>query len=285
MFDFFKRKKKNPLDELKGLVGNFELISFPAAVMNVLEMLRDPESTISEIASQIEMDPGMHVKVLKMVNAAGFGLAKKVSNLQHAVTIMGRSRLESMVLTIAVAGSIPPAMACMPMADFWRGSARRACLARLLAQHIHAATQAESFTAGLLQDIGMVVMDQTNPQLYGAIFRKWHGDAEARIDELERAHFGFDHAAVGALMAESWGLPEYLIQAIGAHHLPWDQSPAEQAVQLVAMLKYQAENDGSDALIGAATNPPYGIDETLLSEMITRAFDDAGQFASLFSSK
>ena len=79
MISLFKKKRHDPLAELRGLLGNFELGSFSSSVMNVLDLLRDPESTMAEIAAPIEMDPGMHVKVLRLVNSVGFGLVKKVS--------------------------------------------------------------------------------------------------------------------------------------------------------------------------------------------------------------
>ena len=62
--DFFKRKQKDPKQELKALLGDFELHSFPAGVMNVLGMLRDPDSAIKDIADNIQMDPGMNIKIL-----------------------------------------------------------------------------------------------------------------------------------------------------------------------------------------------------------------------------
>ncbi len=155
MFNFFKRSQKDPREELKVLLGDYELQSFPEAVMNVLGMLRDPHSETKDIADQIQMDPGMNIKILRLVNSAAFGLATKVSNLHHAVTILGRSRLESMLLTYAVATTVPSTLGCMDISRFWLASARRACLAKHIAMHLHAATQAESFTAALLQDLAI----------------------------------------------------------------------------------------------------------------------------------
>ena len=68
----------------------------------MLAMLRDPESSMTDIAEQLQVDPGMHVKVLKTVNAAAFGLITRVTNLQHAAKLLGRSRLEAIILSHAV---------------------------------------------------------------------------------------------------------------------------------------------------------------------------------------
>ncbi len=282
MFHFFRRKKKkDPREELKDLLGSFELPCFPNAAMNVLSMLRDPETPLTEIAAEIELDPGMHLKILRMVNSAGFGLAQKVSNLHHAVTIMGRSRLESLVLTFAVSQTMPPKIECMKMAEFWLGSARRACLARILAQDMHAATQAEAFTAGLLQDMAIPVIAQAKQKIYKGLIRKWHADPEADLAAMERELFGYDHAAVGGLMAEDWGLPDYLVNAIAGHHDLTKDSPAEPAVRLVSRLKYFEHDDGVEQLLQHAEQD-YGLSRAKVTAMLAEAFEHARQFAKLF---
>ncbi len=281
MFDFFKRKKKDPAAELKGLLGNFELKSFPSAVMSVLSTLRDPESSLNEISDQVEMDPGMHVKVLRLVNSAGFGLAKKIGNLRHAITIMGRSRLESMILTFAVSQGMPPSMECMKMSVFWNGAARRACLARILAQHLHAATEAESFTAGLLQDMAIPVISKARPGEYKLLLEEWHATPDANIIELERDRFGYDHASVGALMAESWGLPETLVHALASHHDLSPASAADPAIRLVSLLKYY-EDDAGPARLAEIAQKEFSIHAHLIEEMLEKAFADAQEFARLF---
>lgn len=281
MFDFFKRKKKAPKHELRDLLGNFELESFPAVVLKVLELLRDPESSLPEIAAQIEMDPGMHLKVLRMVNAAAFGLAQKVSNLQHAVTIMGRSRLESLVLTFAVGETLPTRMECMKMSQFWLGAARRACLARALAQHLHAASQAESFTAGLLQDMAIPVIAAAKQKTYIGLIRRWHANPESDLTAMERELFGYDHAAIGALMAEDWGLPQSLVDAVAGHHDLSDSSPSPPAVRLVSQIRYLDEDNPAGRLIETATSR-FAIPEHLVRAWSEQAFADAQAFARLF---
>ena len=281
MISLFKKKRHDPLAELRGLLGNFELGSFSSSVMNVLDLLRDPESTMAEIAAPIEMDPGMHVKVLRLVNSVGFGLVKKVSNLQHAVTIMGRSKLESMVLTFAVSETLPISMEFMAMSDFWTGSARRACLARLLAQHMHAATHAESFTAGLFQDIGIPVIAGIKGRAYGELIDQWHEQEETDLAEMEKERFGYDHPTVGSLIAEHWGLPEYLVNAVAGHHDHSNKSKAEPAVQLVSLLKYNG-NGVVPRKLQEMAQDDYGIPETIMENLFAQSTADAQGFSRYF---
>ena len=81
MLNILKKRTKNNGQELRDLLSGYQLPSFSSAVINVLGMLRDPESAMNDIAKQLEIDPGMHVKVLKTVNSAAFGLTTKVANI------------------------------------------------------------------------------------------------------------------------------------------------------------------------------------------------------------
>jgi len=278
MVSFFKRKQKDPKEELKALLGDYELQRFPAAVMNVLGMLRDPHTETKDITDQIQMDLGMSIKILRLINSAAFGLTTKVSNLHHAVTILGRSRLESMLLTYAVATTFPPTLDCMEISCFWLASARRACLAKHIALHLHAATQSESFIAALLQDLAVPLISEGKKLIYKDLLKKWHADKEADIDVMERELFGYDHPAIGALVAEKWALPEYLTHAIAGHHDLSEQSLAEPAVRLVSLVRYFDEDDGTERLIKTAEKD-FGIGRNMMEEMISKAFAEAEQFA------
>jgi HD-like signal output (HDOD) protein len=282
MLGLFKGRTRDPRAELQDLLGRYEVPSVSSTVISVLSLLRDPDASMSEVASRVETDPGLTVRILRLTNSAAFGLLSQVSNLQHAIALMGRSRLESLVLTFAAVDRVPIRMECMETSLFWAAAARRATLARSFAQHMHAATQAEAFTAGLLQDIAVPLLAAKDPEGYAAILERWHADHALRLDVLERELFGFDHAIVGALMAEDWGLPEYLVQAIGGHHGQAGNSGADPAVRLVSLVKYSPENDGTEAVREAAETE-FKIEAALIQEMVDRSFADAGQFAGMFS--
>jgi HD-like signal output (HDOD) protein len=278
---FIKRKKKNPKEELKALLDDYELQQLPTAVMNVLGMLRDPHTEIKDIADQIQMDIGMSIKILRLINSAAFALTTKVSNLHHAITMLGRSRLESILLTYAVTTTIPPKLECMEISCFWLASARRACLAKHIALHLHAATQAESFTAALLQDMAIPFISDEKKLIYKDLFSKWHEDKEADIDVMERDLFGYDHPIIGSLFAEKWGLPEYITHAIAGHHDLSDQSSAEPAVRLVSLVRYFDEDDSTERLLKTAEKD-VGIGRNMMEEMISKAFAEAEKLAETF---
>lgn len=281
MLKLLKRREKDPRDELRRLLGEYDLPGVSSGILELLDLLRDQDVPMSKVATLVEMDPGLTVRILQLINSAGFGLLSKVSNLQHAVSLLGRSRLESLVLTFAAAEQIPTRMECMEARQFWVAAARRASLARVVAQHMHAATQAEAFTAGLLHDIGVPVLSRLDPEGYSAILEEWHHDDDSHLDVMEREKFGFDHASVGALMAEDWGLPDYLTEAIAGHHSQNGESNLDPAVRLVSLVRYFPENEGKRAITRTAETL-FGIDEPLMEEMIERSFVDAAEFAEMF---
>ena len=86
MFGFFKRKRIDPKQRLAESLGELDLPSFSAATLNTLRLLRDPTRTAEEIAESIEANPGVVVRLLRMVNSAAYGLAQRVEGVSHAVS-------------------------------------------------------------------------------------------------------------------------------------------------------------------------------------------------------
>lgn len=281
MLNVFRRHKKDPKSELLNLLGDYELPSFSATVMNVLTVLRDPDFSMTGVAEQLQVDPGLHVKVLKTVNSAAFGLSTRVSNIHHAATLLGRSRLETIVLSQAVSGILPTVkVPFFDMRQFWISAARRASLARVLAYHLHPATQVESFSAGLLQDMALPVLISIKPKEYRVIMRRWKIEKDSWLNVLERETFGYDHSMIGALMAEEWDLPEYLIIAISGHHDQEGEVQVEPAIKLVSYIRGGDKEDAIDKIINSCIED-FGMEQDMTLEMINKALEDAKELAQM----
>ena len=279
MLKVLQKLKSSPAQKVRELLGaGYELPSFPAAAMNILGLLRDAESSIKEITAQLQIDPGIHVRVLSTVNSAAFGLSTKVSNVQHAATLLGRSRLEALVLSVAVKESLPaPDRKEFDSQQFWKSAARRASLARVLAKHLHPATQTEAFTAGLLQDMAVPILATRKNKLHFPIYDRWKSDPCVKLHELEARQLGFDHAMLGGVMAKEWHLPEYLITAIAGHHDRNSDNQPEPAIILVSYLRDSSVDDGTDAIVKAC-HDSYGIGNDAALDLIKHALDDAEEY-------
>lgn len=260
------------------LLGNYQLPSFPEAITDVLQALRDPDSAITEITPKLEADPGIHVRILRIVNSAAFGLARPVNSAKHAAMLLGRARLEAIVASVAVKQALPKSsVPGFDASHFWLTQARRASLARSLARLVHPAATAESFTAGLLQDLAVPILVNCFKDRYVSVYRQHIAVLDSDLPTLERQQFGFDHAAMGALVARQWGLPAFLVDTISNHHASEEHARKSPAVHLVANLRDSSENDGRERVVEACC-ATYGFSETQIEKVIEEAFADAEAF-------
>ena len=271
----FWKRSPDPKAELKKMIGEYELPSFSTAAISTLRLLRE-EGDMAAVAERLMIDPGLTVRVLRTVNSAAFGMRKEVTDLTHAANLLGRSRLESIVLTAAVGGSLPSANG-LDLAAFWRTSAQRACLARKIAQSVEPATAIQAFTAGLLQDMAVPVMAASHPVRYPELLLDAGHEGDRALHEMEVDVFGYDHAAVGATMAETWDLPESLITAIADHHFPGQRAPT--AVEAVALIRL---SDPPDELEGlrAHCQDQFAMGEPAIDSMIEAANSESASLAA-----
>jgi HD-like signal output (HDOD) protein len=283
---FRKRKHKDPKEELRELLGEFELSSFPATVMNVLSLLRNEDSAIKDIASQIESDPGMSVRVLKTVNSAAFGLAREVSNVLHAINLLGRSQLESLLVSMAVRDTVPNiSIGEFTTADFWMLSSRRAGLTRAIARKLHPSTQADAFTAGLLQDMAVPVIASLKKDIYDNLFSRARSEPDVTLQSLEMEAFGYDHATIGGLMDEEWSFPVYLVNSVTFHHAETgagstseDGPLVEPAIRLATLMDDQCDEENVARIVEMAKNE-FSMDPAEIAEMIESELEEAGEFS------
>ena len=193
MRSLFKPKRQDPRKAIHQLLREYDLPSFPAVVTQTLRALRDPNSSLRDIADTLRVDPGMVIRVLGTVNSAAYGLARPVENLTHAISLMGRGQVESLLYAVAVKDCLPGRqIRGFEPARFWRAAARRAALASSIASELHPSTQAECFTAALLQDMSIPVLASCQSN-YGPLLEQWHENEGSRLHHLERESESLHH--------------------------------------------------------------------------------------------
>ncbi|MEA3465225.1 MAG: HDOD domain-containing protein [Thermodesulfobacteriota bacterium] len=278
MLGFGKKKKKNANE----LLGNYDIPIFPTTVLSILSKLRDPDVSINELAASLEVDPGLHVRVLKTVNSVAFGLSHKVNNIGHAVNLLGRGRLESLVLSVAVKDGVTKNNQAqwLDMTNFWATAARRATIARGLANILHPKVQSDVFTIGLLQDMAVPVMASTNGDRYRDIYQIWLADIDGNLTEQEQAQLSTNHAKLGAQMAEYWEFPQPLVDAIAAHHSPTADTPL--SIKIAALIKGCPESDNGAAIVERAQQI-FGIDTTITAETVDEILAESGALTNALS--
>ncbi len=267
----------------KALRGS-EAPTFPSLTLKILQKIRDLDCPVSEIAESLQWDPGLVVRVLRTVNAAAYGPANPIQNVGHAVSYMGRGQLEQIVLAIAVRDALPKDVA--PGFDstrFWFSASRRAALARLFADKLHPAKQAESFTGGLLQDMAIPVLATSRPDDYGQVLQRWHEDPTTRLENLEQEAFGWTHADVGGLLGKTWELPDRLVGAIHGHHRSnLTDAQILPSLRLVSVLRETGEEHGIDAVVEVAKSD-YGIEQDWTHRAVADAEKQAAELTQLMA--
>ena len=280
MFSFFRIRKTDPKASLKKVLGDYDLPSFPGAIVETLRVIRNPNASASSVAEVLSVDPGLTFRVLKMANSPVFSPVRKIENLSQSIALVGLSQLESLVLSVAVKASAPgTSTQAFDFKRFWQASAFRGVMARALAAILCPSKASEAFTSGFLQDLALPFLASTRPKEYGAILAEWRNHHQD-LAKMERAEFSWDHAEVGTWLCNEWDLPEETASAIGGHHLDENSSyDCPPPVALVALLG-DRDNAGEDQLIGEA-HDKYGIPADKTEELLESSARDAADLAKL----
>lgn len=185
-----------------------------ATIVPVLfDALKDPHTSSAHVAEVVGSDAGLAARVLAVANSAAFGRPRQVTDIQSAVALIGAN----MVQTLAIAGSTSLLDGAGGLPHMRDHAIETACASRLLASRV-GLPEADAFAAGLLHDIGELLLWQSDPSGYTAAYAGWE-DLGAQL-RGERGLFGADHATAGRERLTEWGFPGAIIDAVGDHHRP-----------------------------------------------------------------
>ncbi len=204
--------------------GNIKLVSLPHVCIRVNLMVDDPDHTAHELGAVIQQDASLSAQLLRIANSPLYGFRAKIDTISRAVTVIGQHDLRDLVLAVSAVktfSNIPVSLA--NMASFWRHSIFTGIVSKLLAKRCSVLHTERLFVAGLLHDVGQLLIFHKLPEQAQRILRR----SEALDEPLYRSEqhlIQFDHAMVGGALATLWQLPQVLHQAIEFHHEP-DRAP------------------------------------------------------------
>lgn len=196
-----------------------DLPSLPAVVMELLNSIDQEDVDISVLAKKVSYDQALTAKTLRLANSSLYGLQVKVTTIQQAITYLGFQTTRNLITAAAVTGCFAEGQcAGFDHKAFWRHSIATAACAKVLARQMRF-NQDYAFTAGLLHDIGRLVLVSCFPQQYERVigYRAAH---DCFPLEAERAVLGIDHVAAGVALAEHWNFSDTMKLAIAHHHDP-----------------------------------------------------------------
>jgi putative nucleotidyltransferase with HDIG domain len=169
------------------------------------------------LANKIAQDQALTAKTLRLANSSFYGMAKQVTTIQEAITILGFRTVRSLATTAALISAFPGnSAASFDVTPFWRHAVAAAVCARALASHLQVNPE-YAYTAGLLHDIGRLVLVTQFQRHYEAVmaYRIQH---DCSLLEAEQTILGIDHARVGHLLTKNWKFPEEMQHSFSHHH-------------------------------------------------------------------
>ncbi len=197
-----------------------KVYSPPTVFRRLTQLLNDAQDNSEEIIEIISFDPGLTARVLKAANGKSGGSIKKIDNVYDAVSTIGVNDLSILVTTITAVDSFRHVGTdLVDMDNFWNHSVCCGLAGRILAERCGQASPEQVFIAGVLHDIGQLVIYDALPELATAVLRK-AGEAESYRYRAEKEIIGITHAEIGAELIRSWGLPEQLGEMVRFHHEP-----------------------------------------------------------------
>jgi len=224
------------------------LPTFPTIAVELLELTRDPDVSINDIAKLIKGDQGLASRVLKTVNSSFYGLSKPCSTIERAMGFLGIKAIKSLVLGFSVVRMTKDVNndQGFDMDAYWRRTICSAAGARHVAVITGACDPDEAFTAGLFQDMGMLAAYTTIADQYVPVLAKAANDHD-KLSEIEHQTLGFTHAQVGAELAQKWKMSDAIAPCVRYHHDPEKADDGyRELVKTVALGRMCAEAITSD---------------------------------------
>ncbi len=225
-----------------------ELPALPNVAMQVLKLADDPNASARSVAESISVDVALTTRVLRIANSAYYGMTRKISTVNEAVILLGMQSLRSLALAAATYDTLKKELPgySMSAGDLWKHSISCGITSQIVAKRTGKVRAEEAFVAGLLHDVGKVILNVYVGSQFDTILALVDLD-EMPFYEAERSVLGFDHAEVGGRVGDKWNLPANLCAAIRGHHRLSDgaEDPTLAAAVHVANQLCTAESSGT----------------------------------------
>ncbi|MEJ2591205.1 MAG: HDOD domain-containing protein [Candidatus Thiodiazotropha sp.] len=272
--------------------GIDRLVSLPEVSIRINHMLAQSDYTSAQLADVIGHDPDISARLLRLVNSSFYGLPSKIDTIQRAVTIAGAKEIRNIVMAttaVRIFTGIPAEL--IDMEAFWRHAVTTGVLAQAISEQCHTLHSDRLFVAGMLHDLGRLVIYLALPEKAREVLYITGGD-EWILADTEREVLGFSHTDVGAELFKAWGLPEGFQTISRYHHQPHLAGDHEHDVAIVhialAIARGQMTGYSIDEMLWAIEPSAWattGISaDTLrphLPELLEKAEDAIAIFTSL----
>ena len=268
---------------LKSISSGYSLPPLSVAAIKLIELASDDTSSADDLARVIDKDPALAARLLKLANNAFFRSASPVSTLKKAIIRIGFHQLRIMALSLSLRETFPMGKeGGMDYEKFWRSSLYRALLAKSLAQHLKFCNPEEAFAAGLIHEIGLII-------LFDLLIKGKDDDFIIDVTHLERTlaeerdRYGIDHRQAGEAAFRFWKFPDEMIACqslYGNEALLEDAPPLARVCEMARRLSQTLfqHSKGLDPVFLEADRT-FGIEQDVLNDALSTTFQEVQAIA------
>lgn len=224
----------------------------PQVATKVLQLQEDNlDISFKELEKIILLDPAITARILKVANSALYARQREITNVQQAIVLLGFKMIKSMILLVCASNiygknkkkfkDIPDTMMTKSSAmEMWRHLILTAFIAKHIATKKLEDKKEDIFVAGLLHDIGRIVLMVNESELYENFLKEILASPDKDVLEVEKKIFGYNHLEVGKIVLGKWNFPNELVDVISQHHARNADSPYKTAITIVALANLYA---------------------------------------------
>jgi HD-like signal output (HDOD) protein len=204
---------------LSRVVQSGEIPTIGAVAAEVMRLAGDPDTEFRQVGRVIAQDPSLTARVLQVANSPYFGTRGEVAGVDRAVALMGMEEVRNIVLSVSVISDFSGTFGGQTFnwERFWEHSSGCALIAQVFAKLLRLPTAGEEFVAGLLHDVGKIVLGHHFPEEFSQALELAASEGVS-MAEAEQRVFGTDHTHLGRWLAERWSFPASIQVALGWHH-------------------------------------------------------------------
>lgn len=221
----------NKEELLAAVLASDNLPTLPPVASKLVALTSKDDTSFTDIANLVSQDIALSAKILKVSNSAFYGLPQQISSVHQAASILGTNALGSLVLSFSfLSMGTKGSKSLFDLEEFWQRSITGAVASKLILEQVPGADTEEVFVAGMLQNMGVLILCSAFPEEYDTVLEQLD-KGEEDILTIECSTFGADHSYFGYEVAKSWGFPPPLIMPILYHHSPEEYKGQDQHVQ------------------------------------------------------
>jgi len=203
----------------------------PNVMVRALEVIKNPQTGIRELANIMAVDQSISAKTLSLVNSAYYGFHQQITSINKALVILGMMKAKNIIMSLA----LKQMMTAQGSRELWEHSIKCAIASEMLAEEYKVINPDDAFVIGFLHDVGKILINAKNPIKYSKV-RYIAQQNQASLVEIEDSFFGTNHCVLGAMVSKKWQLPVILTNCIRYHH-----NPVQSSLPLACGLVYVAD--------------------------------------------